>query len=75
MERAILKTCQVMRDYKRPDRLIIRSSGGEGDNMRGRERKRQRVGAVVQQQQQQQVRFGFFLGRYFLVYSFSFECK
>ena len=36
-EKALLKACQVMRDYQRPDRIALRAASGNG-------RKRQRLG-------------------------------
>jgi hypothetical protein len=38
-EKALLKACQVMRDYQRPDRIALRQASGNG-------RKRQRLGEL-----------------------------
>lgn len=40
-EKALLKACQVMRDYQRPDRVAVRQSSGNG-------RKRQRLGETAE---------------------------
>jgi hypothetical protein len=40
-EKALLKACQVMRDYQRPDRVALRQSSGNG-------RKRQRLGESLE---------------------------